>query len=423
MSATIDKLPTEILFYISEWYSVCVAPLSTFSLSAPYDEDSVLRVGPGIHGRLPICGASVLRAVSRRWCVLADASSSLWATIFLYHPSDFGIQQLTKYLDRAGQRPMTLHFTEELCSKAPVASIQSLVSILADERYILRWKELEMSFQHSQPEVSLEAFAHFFSAARSPTSLERFALRIGSLVPYMLEECHTNALRAIWTTALTRAPNLKAIDCTGAFPLLPPVPTNSLRRLRHIVTDCNVDDDSSPLRNLMALLTACPELEVLDIVDLVEDSAAYDKGSAIAPVVNKHLHTFRARACWIPPVFASLVRMPSLRRLDLVDECVIESKTLCEWLYFSHARLEMLHLEETEGVDGPSLGKAVNLVDVDILKDLRVLCITVPWWDRHLPKPILGLYIDACRSKSVTGYLDFEQAVDAYLTGTHQSHE
>ena len=189
MSVTIDKLPTEIIFYIFEWYSNCVTPLSPFCLSASHEEDPVLRVGPGIHGRLPICGTSVLRAVCRRWCAAADASPSLWTTIFLYHPSDFGIQQLTKYLDRAGQRLMTLHFTEELYSKAPVASIKSLVSIMADKRYIHRWKELVMKFQHSQPQVSLEAFAQFFSAARSPTKLERFALRIGLLLPYMLEDC------------------------------------------------------------------------------------------------------------------------------------------------------------------------------------------------------------------------------------------
>ncbi|KAL1694911.1 hypothetical protein GGG16DRAFT_46428 [Schizophyllum commune] len=422
MSVTIDKLPTEIIFYIFEWYSNCVTPLSPFCLSASHEEDPVLRVGPGIHGCLPICGASVLRAVCRRWCAAADASPSLWTTIFLYHPSDFGIQQLTKYLDRAGQRLMTLHFTEELYSKAPVASIKSLVSILADDRYIHRWKELVMKFQHSQPQLSLEAFAQFFSAARSPTKLERFALRIGLLLPYMLEDNHASALRAIWTTASTRAHNLEAIDCTGAFPV-PTIPSDSSRRLRHIVTDCNVGDDPSQLSDLVALLKACPELEVLDISHFVDEHPATDdQESAITPAFNTNLHTFRARACWIPPAFASLVCTPSLRRLELVDECVIESKTLCEWLYFSRARLEMLHLEGTEGVNGLSLSEAVDLVDANVLKDLRVLCVTVVWWDRHLHEPDLGPYIDACRSKSVTGYLDFEQAIDAYLKGARPSH-
>ena len=46
MSVTIDKLPTEIIFYIFEWYSNCVTPLSPFCLSASHEEDPVLRVGP-----------------------------------------------------------------------------------------------------------------------------------------------------------------------------------------------------------------------------------------------------------------------------------------------------------------------------------------------------------------------------------------
>ncbi|KAI5829280.1 hypothetical protein K523DRAFT_305330 [Schizophyllum commune Tattone D] len=424
MSVPIDKLPTEIIFYIFEWYSHCITPLSPFSLSASHEEDPVLRVGHGIHGRLPICGASVLRAVCRRWCAAANASPSLWTTIFLYHPSDFGIQQITKYLDRTGQRPMALHFTEELYSRAPVALIQSLVSIMADERYIHRWKELVVYFQHSQPQESIKAFAQFFSAARSPTNLKRLVLRIGSLLPYMLEYFHTSALRGICTTAFTRAHNLEAIDCTGALPVLPTFPFDSLRRLRHIVTDCNVGDDPSQLSDLVALLKACPELEVLDISHFVdEDPATDNQESAITPAVNTHLHTFRARACWIPPAFATLICTPSLRRLEFVDECVIESKTLCEWLHFSHARLEMLHLEGTEGVDGLSLAEAVDLVDADVLKDLRVVCVTVVWWDRHLHNPDLGPYINACRSKSVTGYIDFEQAIDAYLEGKRQCHE
>ncbi|KAL1708135.1 hypothetical protein EV121DRAFT_197757 [Schizophyllum commune] len=420
MVAKINELPVEVLLLIFEQYTLDIRPQSPFDLFS-YPRDA-LPLDVGTVRCLPYCGAIVLQAVCRQWKMAAE-SPSLWTVLYLDRPSDNKMRQLTVFLDRAKQLPISLTLRQS--SEMNAASISLFVSILTDERYVWRWEELLLTICSEQPGPTCKALARIFSEAGSSTNLERFALRVGTLdstgtfwrpsLPMMLTD--------VWTAALSNVSSLKAID-TGALSLFRTVlcMSDSWGQLRHLVTDCGfygVVESNSPLPSLLTLLRACPRLEVLHIFQLGWDSADRElREHGPVPIVSAHIHTFRAQMCKIPPRFAELVCMPALRRLELIDSCDFESISLCKWLHLSQARLRMLYLRQTSLY---GLSDAVDYVNMDILRELRVLC--VQWRPEGSPEADLGSYIDACRSQFVTGYLDFKHAIDAYLEDETHSYE
>ncbi|KAI5885379.1 uncharacterized protein SCHCODRAFT_02693964 [Schizophyllum commune H4-8] len=328
----IHRLPTEVLCAI---FLMCGDQNKVFD----YPRDELMDpVGVRDETTFYIRSTVIIGSVCWRWYTTTRGCPHLWTLVDVSLPQPRDISALRLSLKYSKGLPLTLRVNDfyQVPTRRTDVCQKFMTLVAASDS---RWQEISIILHSKSPTVH-EVVAPLLQVADgSFTSVKRAMLR------FFADDFDRTTSSRLWQM-LSASPALHVVQW---FYVFVDAPSSVFQRLTHVGIEVILPED------LMALVSACPQLQVLQAVVQPADAfVGRNDGHLIqtlpAPIHLPHLRALSLRGMHDWTRFFDGITAPNIRRMEMAL-AGIQASAIGAMLSRSTARLDMLALRWVANLD------------------------------------------------------------------------
>ncbi|KAL1716258.1 hypothetical protein EV715DRAFT_275224 [Schizophyllum commune] len=351
----IHRLPTEVLCAI---FLMCGDQDKVFD----YPRDELMDPGNAhIETTFYIRSTMIIASVCWRWYTTTRGCPHLWTLVDVSFPQPCDIAALQLGLKYSRGLPLTLRIND--FHGAPTRRVdvcQRFMTLVAASAS--RWHEISIILHSKSPTVHEMVSPLLHIADHSFTSVKR------AMVRFFADDFARTTTSRLWEK-LYASPALHTVQWFYTFV---DAPSCVLQRLTHVGIEVILPED------LMALVSACPQLQVLQAVVQPADAFVGNNDGHLIEVLPGPMHLPHLRALTLRGMydwtrFFGGITAPSIRRLEMAL-AGIQADPIRAMLSRSSARLDMLALHWVRPgflATSHTRGAGANLISLILLHTCR----------------------------------------------------